>query len=321
MLLPPRVTRLLKAIRRTPLRFSVSLSRRAWRRLVQIALIALTIPLVLQWTIAYLVGSDVRLLPQELQGAKNLLVVTAHPDDECLFFAPSILGVLDRNRGVHGSLISMSTGNNYGIGDLRKKELTGSCAALQIDPARCIALDHPALQDNPTVWWDTSLVQTIVQEYIAKWDIDAILTFDEGGVSGHINHRAVSAAIRELISSLPASPKTPVAYMIVTTPLWRKYTFLGDLPLTALRFTSRILAALFFPSHATTETVATTAATTSNGVASTTRALVANTWHRYQKTREAFRNHNSQYTWDRHLYMIVSRYVWFNDLQKIEPKE
>ncbi|CAK7210959.1 hypothetical protein SCUCBS95973_000968 [Sporothrix curviconia] len=326
MLLSPRVTRLLNAVRRAPLRFSVSLSRRAWRRLVQIALVALTFPLVLQWIIAYLVGSDVRLLPQELQGAKNLLVVTAHPDDECLFFAPSILGVLDRNRGVHGSLISMSTGNNYGIGDLRKKELTGSCAALQIDPARCIALDHPALQDNPAVWWDTALVQTIVQEYIAKWDVDAILTFDEGGVSGHINHRAVSAAIRELISSLPASPKAPVAYMVVTTPLWRKYTFLGDLPLTALRFTLRILAALFFPSPATTETVARaeTAATVTgsnyNSVAATSRALVANTWHRYQKTREAFRNHNSQYTWDRHLYMIVSRYVWFNDLQKIEPK-
>ncbi|CAK7233992.1 hypothetical protein SEUCBS140593_008787 [Sporothrix eucalyptigena] len=327
MLLPPRITRLLAAVRRAPLRFSISLSRRAWRLLFQIALVALLFPPILQWTIAYLVGGDVRLLPQELQGAKNLLVVTAHPDDECLFFAPSILGVLDRNRGVHGSLLSMSTGNNYGIGDLRKKELTGSCAALQIDPARCIALDHPDLQDNPTVWWDTALVQTIVQEYIAKWDIDAILTFDAGGVSGHINHRAVSAAISELIASSPASPKTPVAYMIVTTPLWRKYTFLGDLPLTALRFTSRILAAFFFPSRGT-EAVAAAArstgspgATASRGVVATSRALVANTWHRYQKTREAFRHHNSQYTWDRHLYMIVSRYVWFNDLQKVEPAQ
>jgi hypothetical protein len=65
-------------------------------------------------------------------------------------------------------------GNNYGIGDLRKNELLGSCAALQIDPARCMALDHPELQDNPTVWWDTALVQTIVQQYIDKWNIDAV---------------------------------------------------------------------------------------------------------------------------------------------------
>ncbi|KIH92586.1 hypothetical protein SPBR_03147 [Sporothrix brasiliensis 5110] len=197
MLLPPRVTRLLGTLRlHAPSFRSLSLSRRAWRLVSQIALFLVLFPPLLQWTIAYLVGGDVRLLPEDLQGAKNLLIVTAHPDDECLFFAPSILGVLDRNRGVHGSLISISTGNNYGIGDLRKKELVGSCTALQIDPARCLALDHPDLQDNPTKWWDTALLQTVVQEYIDKWNIDAIITFDEGGVSGHINHRAVSAAVR-----------------------------------------------------------------------------------------------------------------------------
>lgn len=74
-------------------------------------------------------------------------------------------------------MATRTLGNNYGIGDLRKKELTGSCAALRIDPARCIALDHPALQDNPTLWWDTALVQTIVHDYIAKWDIDAVRCF------------------------------------------------------------------------------------------------------------------------------------------------
>ncbi|CAK7265890.1 hypothetical protein SEPCBS57363_001821 [Sporothrix epigloea] len=319
MLLASRISRLLDAIRRAHFRFPVSLSRRSWRRLVQLSLFALVFPLVLQWTLAYLIGSDVRLIPPDLQGAKNLLVVTAHPDDECLFFAPSILGVLDQNRNVHGSLLSISTGNNYGMGDRRKKELAGSCAALQIDPARCIALDHPELQDNPTIWWDTALVQTIVQDYITKWDIDVILTFDERGVSGHINHRAVSAAILELVSST-ASNGPLVAYMIVTTSLWRKYTFLCDLPLTAVRFTLRILAALFFPRRVISEAIATTAAVTDGNIASGSCALIANTWHRYQMTREAFQHHGSQYTWDRHLYMIISRYVWFNDLQKIEPK-
>lgn len=115
--------------------------------------------------------------------------------------------------------------------------------------------------------------------------------------------------------------------MVVTTPLWRKYTFLGDLPLTSLRFTSRILAALFFPARAADAAAAqdatggatsSSSSSSSNGWAAR-RALVANTWHRYQKTREAFSSHSSQYTWDRHLYMIVSRYVWFNDLQKVEP--
>lgn len=46
------------------------------------------------------------------------------------------------------------------------------------------------------MWWDTDLVAKNVEEYVKKWKIDAIITFDDGGVSGHINHRAVSAGVR-----------------------------------------------------------------------------------------------------------------------------
>jgi N-acetylglucosaminylphosphatidylinositol deacetylase len=83
-------------------------NRRRW--LVRLGFLAVLVPICLQWTLAYLLGSDARLLPPELHHAKNLLVVTAHPDDECLFFAPSILGVLDRDHNVRGGLLVMSTG-------------------------------------------------------------------------------------------------------------------------------------------------------------------------------------------------------------------
>ncbi|KAK4450948.1 hypothetical protein QBC34DRAFT_60813 [Podospora aff. communis PSN243] len=277
--------------------------RRAWRWLFRVALIALLLPLFLQWIIAYIVGGDARILPPQLLAARNLLIVTAHPDDECLFFAPSILGVLDRNRDMTGGLLVMSTGNNYGIGELRRKELAGSCKALGIDESRCTALDHPDLQDNPKVWWNTDLIAKIVHEHVLKWEVDAIITFDEGGVSGHINHRAVSAAVSKYAST---NPQAPVAFTLTTTALPRKYTFLGDLPLTALPFTWRIIEALSFPART---------ADPKDGA----RALLANSWHRYRMTRDAFAQHPSQYTWDRHLYMIVSRYVWFNDLKRIPP--
>lgn len=82
--------------------------RRRW--FLRIALIVCLFPLFLQWFLAYMVGGDARLLPPELAKAKNLLIVTAHPDDECLFFSPSILGVLDRNKSIKGGLVVMSTG-------------------------------------------------------------------------------------------------------------------------------------------------------------------------------------------------------------------
>jgi len=87
-----------------------SVPRRAWRWIVRVAVLALVVPMVLQWVVAYVVGRDARILPPELLASRNLLIVTAHPDDECLFFSPSILGVLDRNRQTTGSLLVMSTG-------------------------------------------------------------------------------------------------------------------------------------------------------------------------------------------------------------------
>jgi N-acetylglucosaminylphosphatidylinositol deacetylase len=94
--------------------------RRAWRWILRAAVVVLVIPVLLQWVVAYVVGGDARILPPQLLAARNLLIVTAHPDDECLFFSPSILGVLDRNRGITGGLLVMSTGelvlDYYGLG-------------------------------------------------------------------------------------------------------------------------------------------------------------------------------------------------------------
>lgn len=137
------------------------------------------------------------------------------------------------------TLWSACPGNNYGLGGTRAQELQGSCKVLGIHQERCIVLDHPELQDDPRVWWNTDLIEALVQEHVNKWEVDVvgsdpcpvcflpllirpllastakggytdsadieltkilgasqILTFDEGGVSGHMNHRAVSAAVR-----------------------------------------------------------------------------------------------------------------------------
>lgn len=71
--------------------------------------------------------------------------------------------------------VSLTTqGNNYGLGEKRKKELEGSCAALEIDPGRCLALDQAELQDNPKVWWDEDVITRIVKKYVKKWNVDLV---------------------------------------------------------------------------------------------------------------------------------------------------
>ena len=87
------------------------------RLLPRILFLVFVVPLFLQFLLAYLVGRDPRVLPSALQQAKNLLIVTAHPDDECLFFAPSILAVLDSTE-TKGGLLVLSTGKQFPVEQL-----------------------------------------------------------------------------------------------------------------------------------------------------------------------------------------------------------
>jgi N-acetylglucosaminylphosphatidylinositol deacetylase len=100
----------------TASRISSVLRSRGLRRLLltRVLPIVLIVPLLLQVLLADIIGGDPRLFPPSLRRAKNLLIVTAHPDDECLFFSPSILGVLSGNPDIVGGLIVLSTGWFYG---------------------------------------------------------------------------------------------------------------------------------------------------------------------------------------------------------------
>lgn len=50
----------------------------------------------------------------------------------------------------------------------------GSCLALGIAAERCIALDRAELQDNPTTWWNTTLIEQVVTDYVLEWEINAV---------------------------------------------------------------------------------------------------------------------------------------------------
>ncbi|XP_065428979.1 N-acetylglucosaminyl-phosphatidylinositol de-N-acetylase isoform X2 [Chrysemys picta bellii] len=121
------------------------------------------------------------------------LVVTAHPDDEAMFFAPTILS-LGRFRAQLW-LLCCSSGNYYNQGEIRKNELVQSCAILGIPPSNVTVIDHRDLPDDPAVEWDTHLLSTFVLKHIETNHINLVITFDVGGVSGHANHIALYTAL------------------------------------------------------------------------------------------------------------------------------
>lgn len=179
--------------------FSLASFRLAFRRnrlstFRSIVLVLLAWPLVLYILLAFLVpqGSPF-LVPVSLLASRRPLLVTAHPDDESLFFGPTVLGVVKAGNLKKLHILVISAGNNYGLGSARKAELTEACQ--RIGAKQCVVLDRTDLQDDPKKWWDTKTVSDIVTSKVHDWKIDAVLSFDSGGVSNHVNHRAVSAAV------------------------------------------------------------------------------------------------------------------------------
>jgi N-acetylglucosaminylphosphatidylinositol deacetylase len=77
----------------------------------------------------------------------NVLILIAHPDDECMFFGPTItsLRTLTKSR-VH--VLCLSTGNADGLGSLRKKELVKSCQILGVPASNVKSLENPYVREK-----------------------------------------------------------------------------------------------------------------------------------------------------------------------------
>ncbi|XP_071316802.1 N-acetylglucosaminyl-phosphatidylinositol de-N-acetylase isoform X2 [Trachinotus anak] len=105
---------------------------------------------------------------RESDGAETrALVVTAHPDDECMFFAPTIIRLVELNASVH--LLCLSEGNYYNQGAQRKQELLNSCAVLGIPASRVTIVDHNHLASTGQVPNDCSLLSLVTVGLLRKY--------------------------------------------------------------------------------------------------------------------------------------------------------
>ena len=85
----------------------------------------------------------------------RILLLTAHPDDECLFFTPTLSSLLTSSSMVDGNQASrttedvevyslcLSVGNADGLGDVRQDELARSLDVLGVAKSRRWIVDHP----------------------------------------------------------------------------------------------------------------------------------------------------------------------------------
>ena len=217
---------------------------------------------------------------------RNVLFVIAHPDDEAMFFVPSILS-LGEFEGYCLHVLCLSSGNFDGLGETRSKELLESCRILGISEDRVCVVEDPELQDGMKSEWPATAVKRTVSKQVDKWGIHSIVTFDEGGVSGHPNHidtcRGVEAMFEEDAFRV-AHPDFRL-WELRSTSLLRKYSGVFDLLVSS--WDPGVFFCVFRP----------------------------------MINYMAMNAHFSQFVWYRRLFIVFSRYGYMNNLREYAAKD
>ncbi|CBQ67704.1 related to N-acetylglucosaminyl-phosphatidylinositol de-N-acetylase [Sporisorium reilianum SRZ2] len=243
------------------------------------------------------VSGSIRTLPT------SALLVTAHPDDEAMFFAPALQVLAAAGTVLSG--LCLSTGNAAGVGLQRTEELFASYSQLGVPANRVKYLDDARLQDSMDVIWPNDYVSKLVGNHIdaisRSHRIDALITFDKQGVSEHLNHMATYNGTRDaaLARNLPL-------YVLPSMEVWEKYM---SVPFA-------VWETIMDDGHP--PVAPTDAANAAYKPASEILALASPA--QYLNAVQAMLKHQTQLEWFRYLYLVFSRYMFSNRLVLWTPQ-
>lgn len=85
--------------------------------------------------------------------AARILLLIAHPDDEAMFFAPTVQALCRPGQGNHVKILCLSTGDADGLGETRKREIRDSAKRLGVrDEADVFVLDDKCVILLISLW-------------------------------------------------------------------------------------------------------------------------------------------------------------------------
>ncbi|OJZ84766.1 hypothetical protein ASPFODRAFT_48906 [Aspergillus luchuensis CBS 106.47] len=261
---------------------------------------------------------------------KRICLLIAHPDDEAMFFAPTVLALTRPEYGNHLKILCLSSGDADGLGHIRKKELVKSALQLGLrQESDVYIIDDPSrFRDSMTVQWTESDVSAVLEHAFAPElsdstssskkksnkagsgsaptaTIDVLLTFDKGGISNHPNHRSLYHGAVHFLRSLMKGKSgytCPVTlYTLTTTNLLRKYAGVLDAPFTMVR------GAL--------HSIMGRGGSGSKGQLPS-RLLFVSSVNEWMTAQSAMvKAHQSQMVWFRWGWITIGRYMVVNDLK------
>ncbi|KAK8865623.1 hypothetical protein IAR55_000767 [Kwoniella newhampshirensis] len=229
------------------------------------------------------------------------LILTAHPDDEVMFFSPTVLHLTGLGWDVRG--LCLSIGDSQGLGEKRRKELVESYSVLGVEKGNVEIIDHPYLQDGMNNYWDEMTVAGLVQDSLSYHPVDLIITFDKIGITQHSNHISLPSSLVHLPSPTPRiiHLKSPPLLTKFTGPFYPLYIHLNLLINSVLRSIRSL-----FPSSGGSSISASTEGMTT--------MVIVSTPQQYFTSLRAMMAHDSQLVWFRWLYISFSRLMWVNEL-------
>lgn len=215
-----------------------------------------------------------------LPANQHLLLVIAHPDDESMFFLPTVLHEGFQSKHV----LCLSNGNYDGMGRVRERELNrAAIGVLEFD-----SITFSTFMDGPHEQWSHDEIASVVKKELDVRFTQVpvmVVTFDRFGCSGHINHVDTHFGVKTFAQHVRNRPNVTCWELVSDTFVPSKF--------------SSFVGATFG--------VLTTSATTR------LQFVNANpiTAHR------AMAAHYSQYVWYRKLFLLFFRGVWINSLNRV----
>ncbi|PRD24831.1 UNVERIFIED_CONTAM: Pigl [Trichonephila clavipes] len=178
----------------------------------------------------------------------------------------------------------------YNESSIRKEELRQSCKILGIPAGNLIIIEHSffppsQLPDNPEVKWSRLKVSSIILKYVRHLSATVVISFDQSGVSGHLNHIAVYDGLESLIFKGLLSEDCEV-YLLKSVFLFQKYLGFLIVPLLYMCVSFSF----------------------------------ASTFHDVKTIWKSMKEHKSQFVWFRKLYIVFSQYVYMNTFIKCQNK-
>ncbi|KAF1345833.1 putative deacetylase LmbE-like domain-containing protein [Delphinella strobiligena] len=245
---------------------------------------------------------------------KRICLLIAHPDDEAMFFAPTVLSLTRPEYGNHVKILCLSSGNADGLGEVRRKELVKSGALLGLrSPQDVLVLDDSQFQDSMTATWDAKAISALLTSTFApkmakisvksapETNIDVLITFDKGGVSSHPNHislyHGAVTFVKSIMQKHTGWDPAIKLYTLTSVNIFRKYISVLDAPVLILQTLFRKKEGLPYPAP----------------------LISISGFFDYRKAQLAMTQaHESQMRWFRWGWIGVSRYMVINDLKTVK---